>query len=71
MKTLILFSTWVLASILTAVIPAVLLSLLTPLTYYGVMSAPEYIAITGLIGTCVVGPMSCHEIWEKLDMGRD
>jgi uncharacterized MnhB-related membrane protein len=67
MKTLIVFATWVLASILTAVIPAVLLSILTPLTYCGVMTSPEYVAITSLIGTCVIGPVSCHEILEIME----
>jgi hypothetical protein len=65
MKVLALFTVWILGSLLTAVIPAVLLSLLTPLTYEGVITSPVFCAITALLGTCFIGPYSTLEVEKK------
>jgi uncharacterized membrane protein len=67
MKTLALFTAWILGSVLTAVIPAVLVSLFTPATYDGVVSNPYYCAVTFLLGTCFIGVYTAQEVDQYLN----
>jgi hypothetical protein len=67
MKTLTIFASWVLGTVMTAVFPAVVLALVTPLTYNDVMTSPAYCAITFLLGSCGIGVMVADEVKERLD----
>ena len=66
MKNLLVFTAWVLGSTLTAVIPAAIISLLTPATYQDVMTCSAYVAITFIFGTCLVGVAVAQEVYEYL-----
>lgn len=66
MKNLAVFTAWVLGSLLTAVIPAALIALLTPASYEDVMTCSGFIAVTFLLGTCLVGVHVAQEVYEYL-----
>lgn len=67
MKNLLVFTAWVLGSVLTAVIPAAILAVLTPATYQDIMTCSAYVAITFIFGTCLVGVCVAQEVHEYLE----
>ena len=62
MKNLLVFTAWAFGALMTAVIPAGLIALLTPATYDGIMSSPVYVAVTSLFGTCLLGVYVAEEV---------
>lgn len=67
MKTLTIFASWVLGTVMTAVFPAVVLALVTPLTYNDVITNPTYCAITFLLGSFYIGVGVGEEVKKILD----
>jgi hypothetical protein len=61
MKTLALFGAYVVSAALIFVVPAILLSLIFPCSYYDVVTCPVYVAFMSVISLIAAVPV-CEEL---------
>lgn len=66
MKTLTLIATYVVATAIIFVLPAILIAIIFPCGYYDVVTCPYYVAIMGFISLFLAGSVTDEMKSKKL-----